>query len=449
MCLVGCMPVREQPELASIEAKQWQHSARPASTEPVDLRGWWKSFRDPQLDALVDEALTGNAGLERALQRLQQVHTLTRHAGDAYRPQVSLSTRSVQEVSATDTYFQVSLDAIWELGFFGEREAAQTLARGDSQAAMATLQAARVTVVSEVVRQYVELQTAGALIDTLQQLAELERQSNTLMQVRVDTRLGNLDELAQGRARYAQAQAALSTPRETQARAEQALQALLGRECPDPQWRLSKAPGPLHIGALQQVPSDLLQTRPDVQAAEAEVWQAAGQLGVARAKLYPRIAIGTSYLYAYNLTQNQQERLNDLPMLGPLIDVPLLDWGRRKAAADAQRHALDAAVAGYRDVVRTAVAQTETALAVLEQSRERLHHLRDAQVTLRGRDERIQTLTELGLASKWDGLGSQREALNADLQATQAQLHRSLAFIALYKSLGGAPLRDVSGQGES
>jgi NodT family efflux transporter outer membrane factor (OMF) lipoprotein len=436
--------MREQPELPALEAKAWQHSVQTTSAQAVDLQGWWKSFQDPQLDELVEEALAQNATLARAEQRLQQVHTLTRHVDAAYRPQVSLTTRSVQEVAATDTYFQVSMDAIWDLGFFGEREGVQTRARGDSQAAVAALQAARVTVVSEVVRQYIRLQTAAAMIDTLQQLAALERQSNMLLQVRVDTRLGNVDDLGQGKARHAQAQAALSGPRETQARAEQALQALLGRERPDPQWRQLKSDEALHIGALQQVPSDLLQTRPDVQAAEAQVWQAAGQLGLARARLYPRIAIGTSYLYAYNLTQNQQQRFNDLPMLGPLIDVPLLDWGQRKAAADAQRYALDAAVEGYRETLRTAVAQTETALAVLEQSRQRLQHLREAQDALQGRGERIQTLTELGLASDWEGLGSKREALNADLQAIQAHMQRSLAFVALYKSLGGAPLEAVA-----
>ncbi|MDB5846932.1 MAG: hypothetical protein JWP29_684, partial [Rhodoferax sp.] len=191
---------------------------------------------------------------------------------------------------------------------------------------------------------------------------------------------------------------------------------------------------------LSQVPTDLLRFRPEIRSAEAEVLKNAAELGSATAELYPRITLGASLLYAHNLTQNRRSNNDNLLGFGPLIDIPLFDWGRRRAAVDAQKEALDAALLAYRQAVLEAVGETESALSSLQQSRERDQQLRIAQDALQRRVRDQATLARLHLASTLDGMAAERSALQAAMELAAAQAAHTQAFVALYKSLGGAPL---------
>ena len=127
-------------------------------------------------------------------------------------------------------------------------------------------------------------------------------------------------------------------------------------------------------------------------------------------------------------------------MIGPMIDIPLFDWGQRQAMAKAQRELVQAALDGYRQTLVGSVAQTEAALAALNQQQSRLKFLLQAADALGERHTHQQALSDLGLASEWDLLGSRRERLEQGLQVSGAQAARDLAFVALYRALGGAPL---------
>ena len=189
------------------------------------------------------------------------------------------------------------------------------------------------------------------------------------------------------------------------------------------------------------LPADLLRTRPDVRQAEAAVLEAAGELGMARAELYPRVAIGASYLYAFNLTQNRRtSSTNRLPAICPLIDLPLFDWGLRRARADARGEALQASLTAYRQTVLQGVSEAETALSALEQQRQRRMHLEQAAGMFERRAQRQRGLLASGLASAYDQLAFDRAALQAEAECDGARAAQALAFVNLYKALGGAPL---------
>ena len=443
-CLVlavlgGCVPF-QRPAPPQDLPSHWRNGAAGVQAPLVDLQGWWKAFGDPTLDGLVEQAVAQNLTVAQAGRRLQAARILAEHGKDAYLPQLSASAHGSEQVSATDTFYQVSLDSIWELGLFGEREGKTRQNQARLAMAAADEQASRVAVVAELVRNYLELRAAQAQIRDLEALGELDGRALELHEVRVASHLDAADQRLQLQAQQARNQARLSAPRQIQARAEHNLAALLGRSAPDPAWSRDGELPSLVAGAPEAVPSDLLRTRPDVQRAEAELLDATGALGVAKARLYPHVALGVSYLFAYNVTQQENVGFNGIPMIGPIIDLPLFDWGQRKAAAKAQRELLQAALDGYRQTLIGGVAQTEAALAALNQQQNRLKFLLQAADALGQRHEHQQALNRLGLASEWDLLGSRRERLEQGLQVSTAQAARDLAFVALYRALGGAPL---------
>ncbi|WP_234385285.1 TolC family protein, partial [Paracidovorax avenae] len=225
-----------------------------------------------------------------------------------------------------------------------------------------------------------------------------------------------------------------------------ALGVLLDRAAPDPAW---SAAGPVRVPTLapfafSALPADLLRTRPDVQAAEAAVRKAAADVGMARSELYPRIAITGSLLYAYNITRNRRTTSDNVPAIGPTIDIPLFDWGRRRMQVDAQQEALQAAALSYQRTVRGAVAEAEGALSALAAQQNRADALAEAQPALAERVRAGSVQARLGLASEYDGLAAQRAVLQTEAEWATAQDARSLAFVALYKALGGAPLPPAS-----
>ncbi|APW40469.1 hypothetical protein RD110_04585 [Rhodoferax koreense] len=434
------------PTLPVAAPAQWRQAPGQTVAAPApDLQSWWKALGDPQLDALVEQALAQNLTLAQARSRLRQARILAGRDNMAYRPSVSAGARTLQDVSATDTYFQASLDAVWELGLFGARESIQRAGQARLDTAAASTQAARVSLVAEVVRSYADLRAAQVQQDLLQHMADLDAQSLALFSVQRQQRLGAPEERAQAEIRIAQTRAQQSQPRQIAEHAAQGLAVLLGQATPDAAWRTASSwpprsqPG-LRDFRLQQVPTDLLRYRPEIRSAEADVLKSAAELGSATSELYPRITLGASLLYAHNITQNRRTNTDNVPALGPLIDIPLFDWGRRRAAVDAQKEALDASLLAYRQAVLEGVSETESALSALQLSGERRQQLQTARDLLARRVDDQATLARLGLASRLDGLGAERAALQASMEVAAAEAAHTQAFVALYKALGGAPI---------
>ncbi len=430
----------------------WRSAApQAAGARSVDLQTWWQGWSDPQLNALVDEALAQNLDLEQAQHRLQQQRLLSGAAEKAYRPEFKGAMRTLQDVAATDSYFHASIDMSWDLGLFGASAAQSQISAGELLDAQARLQAVRVALVADVVHRYLDIQTARRQRQLLSQLATLDQRAVQLAQVREQQRLGSSDATAQLRIQVSQAQAEQALLLQAQAQAAHGLAVLLGRDRPAAQWLGADDPAqlpPVAALAFTQIPADLLRTRPDIQIAEAQVVRAGGEAGLARSALYPRFVLQGSLLYSYNLTGNYKTRSDSMPVFGPLLDIPLFDWGRRQAQADASQQALKATVLAYRQAVLQAVAEVESALAALTAQQARNASLAQVQQQLQTRAVADGKRQRLGLASEYANLPTQREALRAQAAQITAQAAHALAYVALYKALGGAPVAALQGQGE-
>ncbi len=301
--------------------------------------------------------------------------------------------------------------------------------------------------IADVVRSYLDLTVAQAQQDLLMRQQAVDDRGEQLARVRQRLRLDEPGELDRLRARQAATRAATAQARENADNAARALALLLGRDGPDPTWRAYRTPPTLGTFSLQQVPADLLRHRPQILLAESEVMQAAASKGSARAAMYPRISLGGSILYAYNLTQNARSNSDSSPSIGPYVDIPLWDWGQRRARFHADEKQLDAALLGYRKAVLEGVSEVEGALGSLARQDSSIQSLRAANDAANQQVKRQVRQVQLGLSSEFDGLDTQRAALASQADLIGAQGARVLAFASLYRALGGAPL-PVEAEGE-
>lgn len=438
LALAGCMSV-PVPKLPDRTPSAWTQPP-PGSGVAVDARQWWKVLSDPALDGLVDRAIADNLDLQQATLRLQAVRIASGTADSRFLPEISASAKQVQDAAAVDTYFHAGIEAIWDLGLFGAAESAHLAAQASAGNAEALRSAAQVAVIADVVRSYLDLTVAQAQQDLLARQQAVDDRGEQLARVRQRLRLNEPGELERLQARQAATRAASAQARENADSAARALALLLGRDGPDPAWRAWRTPPRLGVFALQQVPADLLRHRPQILLAESAVLQAAADKGTARAAMYPRVSLGGSILYAYNLTQNARSNSDSSPSIGPYIDIPLWDWGQRRARFQAEDKQLDAALLGYRKAVLEGVSEVEGALGSLARQDSSIQSLRAANEAASQQVRRQTRQVQLGLSSEFEGLDTQRAALAAQADLIGAQGARVLAFASLYRALGGAPL---------
>lgn len=423
---------------------RWSQPLAPASAaSAADLHHWWQAWGDAQLDALVDEALRQNLDVAQAVLRLRQQRLLADTASTAFRPAVSAGARTLQDIAAIDSYFHASIDVSWDLGLFGASEAAQRAGSAAVLDAQAQLQAARVALVAEVVHRYLDIRLAQRQQALHAQLSELDQRALRLLEVRRAQRLAGTPAVQQQQLQAGASAAQLAGVHEAQARAAHGLAALLGRTQPDARWLQPDAGAALPpSGAMPMpaLPADLLRTRPDIRSAEAAVERAAAEAGVAHSALYPRFTLAGSILFSYNLTQNLRTTSDYVPVFGPQIDIPLFDWGRRRAQADASELALQATIQAYRQSVLNGIADVESSLAAIAAQQQRLESAKASDELLRQRLQAQARRQQLGLDSEFGGLAERRALLQAQSDAATAQAAQALAYVALYKALGGAAL---------
>lgn len=439
--LAGCAV--NLPRLPQEVPAHWQHApgqgAAPAATP--DLRGWWKAFNDAELDRLVDRALAENLGVRQAGLRIAAARALAGSAHTRYLPSLGAHTYSEPTPDSSASYFQLGFDAKWELALFGRGKSHARVAAAELGIAESEAQAARVSVVAEVVRSYVDLRCAQQRLDLLSRVALSAADKTALSATRARLNLVSGADLARAQAAQAGAEAALYEPRLAIDSSLQQLAVLLGQTRPDEALLVASVPPQLGSLRVETAPADLLRTRPEIRHAENDVLKAAGELGLARADRFPRIGLGGSLTYSAKVVGGS--RLSDadgIVTFGPAIDMPLFDWGMRKAVAEARAADLSASVLAYRQAVLQGVAEVETAMATLEHQRERSVALASSLAALEQADRSTATLRRLGLADDVDRVDSTVSLLQAQLESAQAQQERSIAFVALYKALGGAPL---------
>ena len=458
-CAVG--PNYHTPHIATPERfdAAAEGAVEPAAAPAIEFASWWHALEDPELDSLVERALSGNPDLAIALERLQAARTFEAAVIGTVLPEAQASIGAGRGTGSDLTRSRASgalvsadngagyehinavggFDAVWELDLFGKYRREIEAARYDTQATRAARNAVLVSVISDVARAYVDLRGLQVRASVLHAAIDVLRESLRIVSIRYQRGITNeLDvTLATRELATLEAQAA---PLDAEVRAaEYTIATLIGAYPEELVHELSAGglvpavPGAVDAG----LPLDLLKRRPDVQEAERELAGATARIGVATADLFPSLALTGAVGY-------QRQSVGGLPALGqhiwsagPAAAWPLLDFGAldaRVEVADLQTRAL---LVHYKQTIQAAVRDVDTSLGAYAAEQLSLGKLGTALVA----SQRAVTLAneryERGLTDFLNVVDAQRQEYVIQDEYAGVQVAAAERFIALYRSLGG------------
>ncbi|MGC4029006.1 MAG: efflux transporter outer membrane subunit [Steroidobacteraceae bacterium] len=463
---------------------------RPSPASPDDWSSWsgaddslraavgagqpqaWASFGDPVLEQLQSRALQASPDLATAALRFAQARVQRSTVAAGRGPQVGVSggvnrqrqseygaaTRMLDAVGGAGnraalasllaepfTLYQAGFDASWELDLWGRVRRAIEAADADVAQQAALLDLARLGVASDVARDYFELRTA-------QRQIRLAREDIAALEERVEilgarVRGGVIDHLDLDRQQTELAAARAQLP---------GLLAQEGASANQIALLLGERPGALRdqLMPLQDhgqgnaqlpdltlgLPSEVAQRRPDIRAAEARLRNATAGIGIARAQLYPAIRLGARFGYESYLSGEFADWGSRTWSVGPSLDLPLFDRGRRRSVVRLRELEQQEAAVNYQRTVLKAWQEIDDALSAYTAERQRTQQL----------ESRVHSAVDAhGLAeARYEGgttdfiavLDSQRGLLQAlrDLAASQGRLNT--LYVAVDKAVGNVPL---------
>lgn len=434
------------PAAAYKEAKGWA-TATPLDTAP---RGaWWQGYNDPLLNDLEARSEAASPTVAAAVARYDQAVALADRAGTERLPEISAGPSIARDrVSAgrpgspgsSSTYTTRTLGGSfdWEIDLWGRLRGAARAGRADAAASNADLAAVRLSLHASIADTYFRLRQLDAEADLLLQTSKAYQRAFELTDIRHSGGIASGVDTSRAQSQLSDARAQLATIALDRANAEHQLAVLVG-ETPStfsvPAATPLIQPFPVAAG----IPSELLQRRPDIAAAERRVAAANERIGVARAAQFPSLTLGLSGGFQ-NTGGNLLSTASSFWALGPLALIgPVFDGGRRKADARQSRAIFDEAAADYRSTVLDAFREVEDSLAGA-------HHLAGAE---RQQDEAARAAnrtTDLALIRYRDGASDYLEVVVAQTASLIAQraalvLHtqRLQTSVALIRALGGGP----------
>jgi NodT family efflux transporter outer membrane factor (OMF) lipoprotein len=450
--LVGCGtvgPAYQRPDLGVTDSDRFVASPSSVTMPTETDLNWWRRFNDPELASWVERALAGNLDVAAAFERVEEAQALLRAARAGGRPSVIGGVRTgvarrdaggSQDTSGLSA--SAELDLAWDADLWGgqrqaERSAAAAVLRNRDLA-----QAARLATAGSAARVYSEWREALAEIRLLEEALQLREDSLRIARVRADVGLAPRFDVMRAQADLASAEAELAAVAAQARAAELALQVLAGERPGQPlasaQSASMERDGIPRIDGEFWIPRpvDLLRLRPDVRAAEQALAGAFADIGVAEAALYPQLQLpGQILLSATGLGAGSVAQTLTAS-LGALLQAPLLDGGRNRAALDAAGARAREAALVYRQTVLEAMQQVEAALVARQAIEAQIASLRVASEASAAALDQARTLYTEGLAGFLDVLEAQRTWLDNRRELAQARAEAARASIAAFEAIG-------------
>ena len=412
---------------------------------------WWKSFNDTTLNGLIAEATLANLNLKQALLRIKEARILRRETIATGLPSLSgknVASRRFNNSSAGGgspvgnqpiNIFQLGFDAVWELDFFGGIQRAIEAADASIEIETENSRDMQLTLQAEVAREYILLRENQQLATTLKALLIAQTDTLKLTQVRQQSGLANALEVAQAQSQLENTAANLPRYETEIKHAIHALSVLLGREPNALAKRFSDAKSiPTSTLSLTNLPSELLQRRPDIRKADRQMAQANAQVGIATAELYPKVNLA-AFVGLQNLKITDFTPMGKSWSSASTITMPLFNWGKLQANIEAKDSQFEQAFLAYQSTVLTAFQEVENALISYRSESQRYDALSQAidanKTALNLATERYKK----GLTGFIEVLQAQQMLYQTQIQQIESLANAALQNVALHKALGGNP----------
>ncbi len=460
LLLTGCMvgpkyakptvpmaPVNTEPPPDAFKEDPNWHPAQPADST---FRGdWWTIFGDPQLNALEPQIATANQTLKAAEARFREARAQIRYNRASLAPTVGVTLFAGGErISANHPYFNSSLanagsaviqlpvDLNYEIDLWGRIRRSVSAAREEAQANAADLQTALLSLQAELAIDYFEARTADAqeklLNDTVKDYEEAFRITTN----RFEGGVSGESDVDQAKTQLEAARVQANDIAVVRAQYEHAIAVLLGQLPAS----FTLAPSPL----LAQppiippgLPSQLLERRPDIAAAERRVAEANDRVGIARAAYYPTISISAVAGFEGTALTNLLNASSYLWSIGTMASQTVFDFGRRRAINEQAAASYDETVANYRQTTLTAFRQVEDNLAALRVLQQEAAHQHQATQAAQAAQQIFNNRYVGGIDTYLQVVTAQTTALANERNDIDIMRRQMDASVLLVKALGG------------
>jgi multidrug efflux system outer membrane protein len=427
----------------------WQ-TAQPS--EAAHRGAWWLAFDDAALNELQQQAEAANPSLAVAAARVKAARASLGSARADRLPQVGLNAGVARQkfspaqqgvAEGTNlppgTVWSAGLTASYEVDLFSRVANSVNAAQADAQASEATYRSVLLALQADVAQAYFQLRTLDADVAVLERTLGLRQETSDLIGKRRDA--GDVSELDVARARteLATTRAELQGVRGQRAQVEHALALLLGKAPANftmPAQPLAVDARVPHVPA--GLPSTLLERRPDVAAAQAQMMAATARVGQARSAVFPSLVLTAN-------GGNASYELRDLFdwsarawLVNAVLSMPLFDGGRNKANITRAEAALDESVASYRQTVLAAFGDVEDKLSGLAAVRGQTESLDEAVVAARRSADLADKRYRAGEDSYLTLIDTQRSLLAIERQAVQLRGAWATTTVGLIRALGGS-----------
>ncbi|RMT84445.1 efflux transporter outer membrane subunit [Pseudomonas viridiflava] len=449
-CAVG--PDYQRPSMAApaqFKAVEGWKQATPR--DEARARGaWWEVYNDAVLNALVERLNTSNQTVAQYEAQYRQAQSLIRSSRAAFFPTLDLSvgkTRSAQGTGSSTSgstnlnsgireTHNAQLGVSWEADVWGRLRRGLEADTANAQASLADLAAMRLSLQSELVQNYLQLRVIDEQKRLLEATVDAYQRSLTLTQNQYRAGISGRDAVAQAQTQLKSTQADLIDLVWQRAQFENAIAVLMGMAPAEFNLQATTS-----IPALPQIPvglpSQLLERRPDIAAAERSVMGANANIGVAKAAYYPDFTLSMTGGYSSSTFANWISLPNRFWSVGPQLALTLFDGGRRSAEVDRTEAAYDQTVAQYRQTVLDGFREVENYLVQLNVYEQEAWVRQEALVSARDSLRLTSNQYKAGLIGYLDVVNVQATALSNERTVLNILQSRLIASVQLIAALGG------------
>ena len=455
LILDGCAVGPDYTRPASALPAQYSEQSTPDTAKETAVNSeWWKDFKDPVLDDLVEKALRNNNDVQLAAARIEEADATMREAGAAFFPEIDLGGTGTRSRISTTTAtplpssaavvrnnFKAGLSTAFELDFWGKLRRASESARAQALATHYGKDTVELTLIGLVTDTYLSLRALDAQLAVSESTLKSRDESLKVAQNRLQGGLASQLDVQQATGAQASIVAQIAGLQQQRALAQHQLAFLTAT----PELQLQKGDIrqlPVPPAPPVGLPSSILEARPDVRQAEAQLIAANAKIGVVKAALFPTISL------TGNLGGESQE-LSDLFLAGSRIwsaglslNLPIFDAGKLSARVDQATAQQKQSLASYQKAIQTAFKEVNDALVTVRQTTagEQAYETRmqAAQKSMVLADARYQA----GYSPYLETLDAQRTLNDATLSFIQNRQARLSASVQLFKALGGGWYRN-------
>jgi NodT family efflux transporter outer membrane factor (OMF) lipoprotein len=423
-----------------------------AQPQDATLRGkWWEIYNEPELNALEEELNVDNQNIQQAFENFMEARALVREVRSQLFPTVSVGgsyTRSqpssnVGSAASTGTtagkqtqLFSIPADVSWEPDLWDKVHNAVRASQYSAQLSAADLENERLAEQASLAEYYFEIRGQDALQKLLNDTVEADKKDVDAEKARYETGVDDQISLIEAQTTLESAQSAAINAGIARAQYEHAIAMLVGKQASSfsiPVRPLTAAPPPIPLG----IPSQLLERRPDVAAAERNMASANAQIGVAYAAFYPALTLSASGGFESSALKNLLDWPSRFWSVGPSISETVYDGGLRRATVNQYIATYNANLAAYRQSVLNAFQQVEDYLAAVRILSQQILRQQDAvnssQKFLKLETDRYNN----GIDPYIDVVTAQTTLLNNQQILNNLQVQEMTASVQLIAALGG------------